>query len=345
MNYGFRFLVSIILALLVSVVSAQEAKLILDKKGDFKITEWGVYTNCIDCGITKSESSDNYSKLAAIANIIRKNPVLQGINGFDCQVILYSENMWDNKFRYGIPSKMSVQFCYFFTNKSGKEGKATIEPPDFDIHINQLKSTMCGGFGFRVKDNVRDADNPNFDQKKWEQAAARTREIFFTPGKKETLEPGIDRYASETVIIYNPNRPDYWIPVTIKEVFEALIEFYEYDPDKYTSDLTLKMLEEEYALYSEEERNKYAYLGGRGSAPLSNVDAEENDVQVMCINTNYWNKNLARSAIQILSFNLLADKERYRKEAEEKLKINAGSYHVSRFLEVLDIKTLLPTIE
>ena len=345
MDCNFRILIGIVFSLFASIVFAQEPELVLDKKGDFKIVEWGVYTNCMDCGITKSESSENYSKLTALANSFRVNPVLKDIKGFDCQVVLYSENMWDTQFRYGIPSKMSIQFCYFFMNKDGKVGTATIEPPDFDVQINQLKSTMCGGFGFKVKDNVKDADNPNFNQKKWEKAAEKTREIFFTPGKKENLMPGIDRYASETVIIYHPDRPDYWVPVTIREVFEALIEFYAYDPDNYTSEMTLKILKEEYALYSEDERNKYAYLGGRGSVPLSNVGVEVNDVQVMRVNKEYWNKNLPRSAIQILSFNLLADKERHKREAAEKLKNNGGSYHVSRFLEALDIKPLQAFIE
>jgi len=169
--------------------------------------------------------------------------------------------------------------------------------------------------------------------------------MFFTPGKKETIIPGIDVYADETVFVYNPERPDYWLPVTIKEIFEAWIEYYKYDPDKFASELSLKMLEDEYALFSETEKNQYAYLGGRGSAPLLNVDVTVNDVRVMKPNPKYWNTQLSKADLQIFSFNVLQDKERYKREAEEQLKNNNGSYSLTRFLEALDIKSLSPIID
>jgi len=43
--------------------------------------------------------------------------------------------------------------------------------------------------------------------------------MFYMPGKKETIGKGIDRYNRETVIIYNPDRPAYWLPVSIREAF------------------------------------------------------------------------------------------------------------------------------
>lgn len=108
--------------------------------------------------------------------------------------------------------------------------------------------------------------------------------------------------------------------------------------------MTLKMLEDEYALFSETEKNKHAFLGGRGSAPILNVDTDVNDVQVMKFNPKYWDTKLPKSAIRLLSFSALQDKERLNKEAEEKLKINSGSYHLTRFLESLDLKSLLSVI-
>ncbi len=336
-------LYGMVLFLFVSVVSAQEPRLVLDKNGDFKITVWSIYS-CSDCGYTKTEEKANYSKLAALSDILRKNPVLEDIKGFDCNVMLYSEFYGDKKYGYGIPGKMSVQFCYFFNDK-GKVASATIEPPSFGIHINQLSITSCNSLGFRTSGKINDADNPNFNQKKWDLAAEKSSPIFFIPGKKETLVPGVDVYADETVIVYNPERPDYWLPVTIKEIFEAWIDFYKYGPYKYESEITLKMLEEEYALFSDDEKNSNAYSGGRGPAPLLNVDTNVNDVQVMRLNPKYWNTNLPKSDIQILSFNVLQDKNRYTTEAKEQLKYNGGSYHLTRFLEALDIKSLLSVID
>jgi len=56
----------------------------------------------------------------------------------------------------------------------------------------------------------------------------------------------------------------------------------------------------------------------------------------MRANPAYWNKHLPRSAIQILSFYYPADRDFLRKEKEEHLKDNFGSYHISRFVETLD---------
>ncbi len=335
-----RFLFFILLA---ATVFAQESALVLDRPGNFKITKWSMYT-CSDCNYTKSEESLHYSNMVSLTDLLRKNPILKDIKGFDCNVMLYSEFYGNKKYKYGIPGKMSVQFCYFFINAKGKTVPATIEPPDFDIHINQLWATSCNSLGFTTRDNVTDADNPNFNKKKWEDAAEVTREMFFSPGKKETIVSGLDVYANETIIIYNPEKPDYWLPVTIKEIFEAWIEYYKYEPNIFASEMTLKMLEDEYALFSETEKNKDAFLGGRGSAPILNVDTGVNDVQVMKFNPKYWDTKLPKSAIQLLSFNVLQDKEYLNKEADEKLKINSGSYHLTRFLESLDIKSLLSVI-
>ncbi len=326
-----------------STAFAQGTQLVLDKSGEFKINKWTIYT-CEDCKYDKAEENSNYSKLVSLTDALRKNPVLHDIKGFDCNVMLYSEFYGEKKFKYGMPGKMSVQFCYFY-NYKGKVSSATIEPPSFGIHLNQLWNPSCNSLGFINPDNITDASNPVYDKKKWDTAAKKTRELFFTPGKKVTISPGIDVYADETVFVYNPERPDYWLPVTIKEIFEAWIEFYKYHPDKFTSELSLKVLEDEYALFSETERNQYAYLGGRGSAPLLNVDVAVNDVRVLKPNPLYWNTNLSKADLQIFSFNVLQDKERYKREAVQQLKNNSGSYFLTRFLEALDIKSLFQVID
>lgn len=341
MNYIVRQITGIILILLISSIYAQESPLLLDKQGTFKIIDWGVYTH-YDCGFTKTETSANYLKLVEITDVVRNNPVLQTPKGFDSQARLYARNC-DKKFGYGIPCEISFEFCYFFTNK-GKEIKADIEPPNWDVQVNQLRPVLGKGFDY-IANTPSGKTKPGFDMVKWETAASKVREMFYTPGKKENLEPGIDRYADETVIIYNPNRPDYWIPVTIREAFGLLLNYWKMEPNQATCDMMVKAFEDEYALYSESERNGNAYLGGRGQSPVSGIGNDNTQTQVMRVNPEYWDKSLPRSAIQILSFLCLMDKDRYKREAEEQLGYNDGSYHLTRFLEALDIKTLIPVID
>ena len=80
----------------------------------------------------------------------------------------------------------------------------------------------------------------------WENAADLVNELFFPPAKKETLEPGIDRYNNEWIVLDNPDRPSYWLPVTIREAFKLISDFWKNDPVQATSDEMLKILEKEY---------------------------------------------------------------------------------------------------
>lgn len=319
---------------------AQEPKLVLDKPGNFEMINWGIYSNCIDCKITKAEETANYAQLKELAEQFKKNPVLQDIKGFTSKVVLFHEYYGNKSDQYGIPGKMSIQFCYYFLAQNNTVATATIEPPDFDILINQLWTPMCDNMGFRGSNAVTDFTNPKYDKKKKDLAAEKTHVFFFTPGKKENLAPGIDRYADETVIIYDDSRPDYWIPATVKEIFESWIEFYEYEPDLFTSEFTVNILKDQYSKFSEEERNMPAYFGARGDMPLLTVDTKVSEKQLMKANPLYWDKNRPRTDIQFLVFNLLKDQKRYEREAEEALKNQGGGYHKIRFMAALDLELL-----
>ncbi len=53
-----------------------------------------------------------------------------------------------------------------------------------------------------------------------------TKHGYFTaPLRKKTVDPGIDVYNDECWVIYDPERPPYWIPVTVEEAFAAAREF------------------------------------------------------------------------------------------------------------------------
>ena len=99
--------------------------------------------------------------------------------------------------------------------------------------------------------------------------------------------------------------------------------------------MMVKELEKESARFSELELDGDAYYGDPGS--ISRIGSDSVELRVMRPNQAYWSKSLPRSAIQILSFYCPADKDFIKNEKEERLKYNNGEYHVSRFVEVLDI--------
>ncbi len=322
------------ICLFVSNIFAQEFNLQLDKKGTFKVVNWSVY-GMSNTDYTKSETDANYKKLTEICEVVHKNPVMSENKGFDCEAMLYGMD-YPKAVSYAIPCNLSFHFCYFYFDKNRKELRANIEPPNWSILVNRLIPFSNGSF---AGSNWRpgDAVKPGFNKAKWEEANKKVNELFYEPGKKETVAPGIDRYNDEMVIVYNPNRPKYWLPVTIKEVFDRLFDLWKLDPDLNTSNLILKMLEEEYKLFNADDLKKFAYLGGRGQTPVSQVDTDGSRPAVVRPNPEYWNKKLPRSSVQILGFKCLKDKNIYRKEIEENKKNGGGYYHVNRFLNSLDI--------
>lgn len=340
--------IKVLLLILISCHSnmkAQYSSLLLDKPGIFKVIISGVYTNSTEYGgnkFTKTETDANYKKLIAVTEVIHQNPVMSNLKGFDCDARLFVD-YYNPKYGYGIPCEMRFMFCAWFLGKD-KEWRWTIEPPHWDIKVNSIRPIVDAcGFDLRTSRPDR-ITNPKYNEEKWEIASEKVREIFCVTKKKETLGKGIDRYGGETVIIYNADREPYWLPVTVREAFELFLGFWRLDPNQAVIDLTVKMLEEEYASFSESERDMYAFFSLK-SRPLSRIGNDPDGDPIMRANPAYWNKNLPRSAIQILSFYYPSYLDFYRKEKEELLKNNQGTYHINRFVEGLDINTLAPLID
>lgn len=320
---------------------AQDSKLLLDKQGICKVVDWGVYTH-YNCGFTKTETALNYKKLNSIVDAVRKNPVLNELKGFDLMPTFFALNC-DEKFGYGIPSSTHFEFhTWSLYNKSGKEGRWDIEPPHWDIVVNDIRP-FGNGQSYAVNKPYKDDCKPGFDFEKWKTATLKMREVFHTPGKKESTIPGIDIYGGDKIIFYNPARPAYWLPVTVKEMYNIYIDYYRNDPDAIGSAMILQMLEAEYAAFTEEQKNRPAYFGGVAS--VSQVNPEKTDQQMVRANPLYWNRQLPKEAVQIMCCILPQDKSVIAYDKNEALKGQGGSYHMYRFMESLDIKLLLPLLE
>lgn len=307
-------------------VSAQDYPLLPDHPGTFKLIDWGIYTH-YNCGFTKAETTANYQKIIGISDLVRKNPVMVDQKGFNCETYVYAKNCPD-KFGYGIPSELSFGFGDWFMDK-GQPKYYKIEPPSWKMQVNSFSSFTSGSLGLG-------ASKPN----------EKLSECFSLPGKKEELGNGIDRYSSELIVVYNPERPPYYLPVKFRELAEWKIEYWKLHPDKAQSDMITGMMEAEYAKFSESERDGWAYNNTYDErSPTLQITPIPGSQPVVRLNPEYWNRKLSRSAIQLLTFSRLADTKRYTTEKEEWLKHNAAGYNLDRFLEALDINSLVPLIE
>ena len=325
-----------------SCLKAQYGPLILDKPGIFKVVNGSVY-GISDNKFTKTETDANYKKLVTVAEAIHKNPVMNNLKGFDCDATLVGSTLQKIN-GYGIPCFLEFMFRVWFLQE-GKEVRWNDEAPHWDMEINIMRETQGGGIFDYHTSTPGIISNPKYNRAQWDKAAENVREIFQVTKNKETLGKGIDRYNGETVIIYNADRVPYWLPVTVREAFDLVIGFYRLDPNQAVVEAVGKILEAEYASFSESERDKYAYFSVTNSRPISRIGNDPTGDPIMRANPAYWNKSLPRSAIQILSFYYPADRDFLKKEKEERLKDNNGEYHISRFVDVLDINTLVQLID
>ena len=323
-------------------VKAQDYPLILDHSGTFKLIDWGVYTHW-NCGFTKAETTANYQKIIGITNLVRKNPVFIDQKGFNCETYVYAKNCPD-KFGYGIPSELSFGFGDWFMDKGQPKFYKT-EPPSWKVQVNNLNNFAGSSYSYSTS-KPSEQPKSGFNYENWKSVGDKLQECFYIPGPKEELGNGVDRYSSELIVLYNPERPPYYLPVKFRELAEWLISYWKLHPDKLQSDMLAGMFEAEYAKIPEAERDGWAYNNTYDErCPTLHITPIAGPQPVVRLNPEYWNKKLPRSSIQILTFNRLTDTQRYTREKEEWLKYNAAGYSLSRFLEAFDITTLVPAID
>ena len=304
---------------------AQELPLLTEKQGTFEILSRTNYTG-YDCGYTKAEITANLKRITDLVNVVRQNPVLTDLKGYDGRARIYNVNCKYTG-EYGIPSRISFEFASWYRLKDGTPARGLIEPPEWSLYINQAIPCWGATYGHDSKHGY-----------------------FTAPLRKKTPEPGIDVYDGEYFVVYDPSRPAYWIPVTVNEAFEAVRERLNSEKDDVGASYLKEYVDKEYAEIPEADRDKRAYFGGGVSRISASHGAEGQDSifpYIMKVNPEYWNRDLPRSAIQIINFHAVQNKEYLRKIKEEYLQNNSTSYNVKRFEEsygIEDIKRLVPLI-
>ncbi|MGE5421109.1 MAG: hypothetical protein ACM3UT_13045 [Chloroflexota bacterium] len=312
---------SFIFALLLLVSTsllAQELPLVTDKPGTFEILSRTDYTMS-ECGFSKAEIESNLKRIKDLVATMRLNPVLSDIKGFNGRARIHTVSMCKYKEQYGLPVRIAFEFCSFFRNRAGEVKFNTIEPPNVSFYINTI---VPWGYDFNApkKDVVSG--------------------FFTVPLDKKTLAPGIDLYDGEIFIIYDPSRPDYWVPVTVDEAFACAYEELKKESDELSAKMQKEFIDKEYAEIPVTDRNKPAYFGG-GIARVTNkpgFGGQDNLFpRIMKVNPDYWNKDLPKSAIQIIYFRAVQNKEYLRRLCDEYLSKNSISYHSVRFEESLEM--------
>ncbi|MGB8489658.1 MAG: hypothetical protein WCE64_01230 [Bacteroidales bacterium] len=291
-----KYLLSGLLCLpLAFVLNAQDISSLAGKPGTFEILSRTDYT-MPECGFTKSDMVANLEKIKEVVAVIRQNPVLSDIKGFNGRARIHTMSMTcKGKEWYGVPARIAFEFSSFIYNKEGKVVFNTIEPPSWSLYTNDMTAGCTQGF---------DSEHG----------------YFAVPLKKTTVEPGIDVYNGECWVIYDPERPPYWITVTVEEAFTAAREFAAKEKDQVAASYTKQFLDQEWAAIPASDRQKPAYLGGNLSrvSPSPGYGGQDSIFpQIMKVNPAYLNRNLPKSAIQFIWFSSVQNKQYMKQKLDE----------------------------
>jgi hypothetical protein len=287
-----------------NILSAQEPPLTLDHKGPFEILTRTEY-NSPGCSFPKNEMAANFLELTRLINLIRQNTVLVEMKGFRGYARIRPSDCKDDG-QYGVPAELSIEFCDYFKNKNGEITYSSIEPPCWKLITNRIAPVGHMFYSDRFPHH---------------------RNFFTVPEKKETIAPGIDLYDGECVVIYNPNRPDYWLPVTVKEAFDLVLAKYNNLEDKIQREMTLEMLNGEWEQIPQNDYNKPATFSGF----ISKVGVLEGFPKIMKVNPAYWDNNRPKSDIQFIYFQMVTNQEYLDNRLAESKKHNSLGSSLLRF--------------
>jgi len=245
-----------------------------------------------------------------VNELIASSALLTEKRGFDINVAVNGygnmdePNKWKQKdFEYGIMTELCFQFQLFYT----KGGKWDNYCPNWCFKLN---APMYG---------------KSLPYQSLHSNSRILNEAFLVFPHVKDIAPGIRFHYNDDgkgeLVFFNPTRPDYWLPVRLKEIIDAKL--------KYTAENekgVYEMMKAQADKLSEAEFNEPAYFGNSEENFLLEVNGQKKGVPFMKFNPEYWDRSLPRSAIQYftLSYSEIIDKERWESEREEFFRNNRG---------------------
>jgi len=254
-----------------------------------------------DYKLSTDEISSFKHKIDTIIETLHQNPVLNNPVGFEpsVNVRIIDENVGfvhAPLTKLIVGARIAIQFCPYFKDESGNIKKHCIEVSSCEISSNCPKFTAESYIHFKGGGYHEELSD----------AALKLNRIFLKPSIVKELAEGVTAYSNDKIIIAGTQRP-YWIPVTIGELFDLQLNYYEldYKLNKDEGNLyVIDAIKKEKAAYSPEELNLPAY---RDNSNISSITADASGNQYMQFNPHYFDKSLPRTNIQILTVHTLTE--------------------------------------
>lgn len=285
-----------------SLIAQKSSEFLPDKPG-----KWMYSSNIKRPGAEVVAFNKN---LAVLAEWFHQNvPMLNNPKGYDLDAWVY--DIWNdryklNKCNYAMRAEINFNFQLFLS----EGGKWTIEPPHFEFYVNNTEV----GHGSNLNNEYFDAEYYNYthqeqtykftltDEKAINEAVVKLNGVFAVYPFVKELAPGVNFYdcgmgGYGAVVVFNPELPDFWIPVTLRELANMHLEYYTSKRDEFI----LPHLKKEIAELSEEELNAPACYGHETHFILR-ANGKNDDLHFMRFNPDYWDRSLPLSAIQFMTF-------------------------------------------
>lgn len=256
--------------------------------------------------LSSTENIAFKKNVAEVAAWFQQNhPMIMHPTGYDMRTLttwIWGDFSTVAKWEYGIPAELSFLFELLYTDGS----KWSIEPPQAKLLINHVSGGHDGWY-FTPESVVEDGTRYDLlksgDVKK---ALEQLQSYFMVYQFKSEMAPGVHEFEAypggrKTIVVFNPERPPYWIPVTVKEITDAQLAYYSLFTKQELDRMVLDELKKEIAGLSSEELAASAYSGHESNFVLK-VNGRGQGLQIMKFNPDYWNRSLPKQAIQFITF-------------------------------------------
>ncbi len=296
----------------IALTQAQNTKMLPDKPGKF------ILKNQLDkCpGIDIASFSKN---LTAVAEWIHlNNTVLNPPVGFDASVSFSGnscEKITDNR-DFGVQGRINFSFHYFYI-ENGKFLTATDwAAHDIEININSPISQI----GHQYDETEFQSGDPPRLKQPMEKAIENLRQYYNSAPVEKEIAPGVRLYAGGHLLVFNPDQPDIWIPVTVREIMEAKQAYYKvkqeidsikyekalvewaklnFKPDKVNSPDVYDLVKKEFENFTADELTQPAFSDSQSG--ISTINAHGEGMPVVRFNPASWNRALPSTAVQFMS--------------------------------------------
>jgi hypothetical protein len=344
-----------LLTLLPSALFAQETYL-PDKNGEWHVSNRIPVENCQYISDKQAFSAN----LISLAEWIHKNnQVTIQPKGFNAQVNLSGlcqdfENSIAYK-GYGNQGSIYIKF-QLFSIENGKEKVWTDYCPNTGIQINNFINIMATRFN---ETGYQTGDAPELRQP-LEKALENLKQYWMVAPLEKEFAPGVRLYAGGHLLVFNPDRPEFWIPVTVKEIMEARLAYYKikqeidlirwntnlkewakmgYTPNESSKPCLYDLIKKEFDAMTPLKLNSWAYSSGEDG--ISGINAESKGNQVMKFNSECWDRTLPKAAVQFIYI-------QYTQPSEEELNNfflkNKRLDYVGLFMKAMPVEKLASLI-